>query len=204
MERSAMVALLLFTLLAVLVSNGYASGAPPSGSVTIAGFTYNGDGCPPGSTEGDVSSDGQALTVMFSKYTASTDMGVAGRRRSCSVSVKLAYPPGFIYHLGSVTVRGYGLLAEGVTGTVQSSYYVAGVPGTAKAKRVIKGPFDDDFEFTDGFESIASSECSSVRNLNIKTEVRVDPGNTSKNGLMTIDSADLRLTEVFSIVWTAC
>ncbi|GBG68172.1 hypothetical protein CBR_g2724 [Chara braunii] len=201
-SMAAMAALLLLALMQFAI-HGHAA-SPPPGTVKIEGFSYNGDGCPPGSAEGSVSDDARALTVMFSKYTATTDAGNSGLRRACTVTAVLSYPQGFRFHLVDVTLRGYAKLDAGVTGTIQTSYYISGVKGTARARRVIPGAFDDNFEYTDSFAAAVYSECNSVRNLQLVSEVRVSPAKPPKSGLLTIDSQDLRLTEVFAITWESC
>ncbi|GBG81882.1 hypothetical protein CBR_g34066 [Chara braunii] len=190
-------------LLAFLTSAIHGQAASPEvGTVQILGFKYAGDGCPPGSAEGEVSDDGHAITVMFSRYTASTDAGLDGRRKTCTVTVNLSYPPGFRFHLGTVTTRGYAKLDAGVTATAQTSYYIAGEPGTARAKHVIDGPFDGDFEFTDEFTDefnvLPYSKCNVIRDLNLRSELRAGAG------LITGRSDDLRLTQEFSIIWESC
>ncbi|GBG81876.1 hypothetical protein CBR_g34060 [Chara braunii] len=186
-------------LLAFLMSAIHVQAASPeAGTVKILGFKYEGDACPPGSAEGAVSDDGQAITMMFSKYTASTDAGVDRLRKSCTVTVNLSYPPGFRFHLGTVTMRGYAKLDAGVIATAQTSYYISGIPGTARAKRVITGAFDDDFEFTDKFNVLLYSECNVIRDLNLISEVRLVAG------LITGRDDDLKLTQELAIVWESC
>ncbi|GBG66728.1 hypothetical protein CBR_g68712 [Chara braunii] len=199
---ATMAALLLLAFLQSPIHGQAAS--PEAGTVKITGFQYAGDGCPPGSAEGAVSDDGQAITVMFSKYTASTDAGLDGLRKKCTVTVNLSYPPGFRYHLGTVTMRGYAKLDAGVTGTAQTSYYISGTTGTARAQRVIAGSFDDNYEFTDKFGVVAYSQCNVVRDLNLNSEVRLNPGKPAKSGLMTVDAQDLKLTQEFAIIWESC
>ncbi|GBG81867.1 hypothetical protein CBR_g34051 [Chara braunii] len=199
---ATMAALLLLAFLTLAIHGQAAS--PDVGTIKILGFTYAGDGCPPGSAEGAVSDDGQAITVMFSKYTASTDAGLDGLRKKCAVTVNLSYPPGFRFHLGTVTMRGYAKLDAGTSGTAQTSYYISGTTGTAKANRVIAGSFDDNYEFTDQFGVLVYSECNVVRDLNLVSEVRLKPGNPAKSAQMTVDSQDLKLTQEFAIIWESC
>ncbi|GBG81878.1 hypothetical protein CBR_g34062 [Chara braunii] len=176
-----------------------------AGTVKISGFKYKGDGCPQGSAEGAVSDDGEVITVMFSNYTASTDAdGFCHRCPRCTVAVELSYPPGFRFHLGTVTMRGYARLDEGVSGTAKTSYYISGLPGTALAKRVITGPFDDNFEFTDQFGAVVYSKWNVVGDLNLKSDVLLKAGKPGKSGLVTVDSQDLRLTQEFAIIWESC
>ncbi|GBG68021.1 hypothetical protein CBR_g1141 [Chara braunii] len=199
---ATMAALLLLTFLTSAIHGQAAS--PEAGTVKISGFQYAGDGCPAGSAEGAVSDDGQAITMMFSKYTASTDAGLDGLRKKCTVTVNLSYPPGFRFHLGTVTMRGYAKLDAGTNGTAQTSYYISGLPGTAKANRVITGSFNDNYEFTDQFGVLVYSKCNVVRDLNLNSEVRVNAGDPAKNALMTVDSQDLKLTQEFAIIWESC
>ncbi|GBG66744.1 hypothetical protein CBR_g68729 [Chara braunii] len=202
----AMAALLLLVTMLQLAVHGQAE-APPANTVSIEGFSYNGDGCPSGSAEGSISSDGQALTVMFSKYTATTEGRIQKQmRKSCVVTVKLNYPPGFVFTLGTVTMRGYGKLDAGIKGTIKTSYYISGLPGTASATHNFNGPFDDNYEVADEFIAAVESTCNVVRNLQLNSEVRVNPGKIPlpSNGLLTMDSQDLKLTQKFYFKWRRC
>ncbi|GBG81881.1 hypothetical protein CBR_g34065 [Chara braunii] len=199
---ATMAALLLLAFLTSAMHGQAAS--PEAGTVKISGFKYNGDGCPLRSAEGAVSDDGEVITVMFSNYTASTAAAWDGMRRRCTVTIILSYPPGFIFGLGMVTMRGYAKLDAGVTGSAQTSHNIPLAPGAARSKRVITGPFDGNFEFTDEFSVVAYSVCNVVRNLNFNFEVRLNPGNPPKSGLMTIGSEGLKLTQEFSISWASC
>ncbi|GBG68029.1 hypothetical protein CBR_g1149 [Chara braunii] len=178
--------------------------SPEAGTVKILGFKYAGDACPPGSAEGAVSDDGQAITMMFSEYTASTDAGLDSLRKRCTVTVNLSYPPGFRFHLGTVTMRGYAKLDVGVTATAQTSYYISGIPGTGRANRVITGAFDDDFKFTDRFGVLVYSKCNFIRDLNLNSEVRLNPGQPPKTAVISVDSEDLKLMQEFAIIWESC
>ncbi|GBG68043.1 hypothetical protein CBR_g1164 [Chara braunii] len=187
-------------LLAFLTSAIHVQAASPEpGTVKLLGFTYAGDGCPPGSAQGAVSDDGEAITMMISQYTASPDPPLHAVRKSCAVTVKLSYPPGFRFHLGTVTIRGYAKLDAGMTAIAATSYYISGTPGTARASRVIAGPFDAEFEFTDRFNVLLYSECNVVRDLNLRSEVRLAAGLVTGG-----DEDDPKLTQEFAIIWESC
>ncbi|GBG71757.1 hypothetical protein CBR_g9165 [Chara braunii] len=195
----------LLLILLQLAAHGYAV-SPPPGSVKIVGSTYNGDGCPNGSTVIVVSEDAQALTVMFSNFTASTDPPISNQRKQCTVGVKLSYPQGFTFSLGDIILRGYAKLDAGVKGVARTTYYIAGLTGTGKATGPLEGPMDDNFEVPSNFVSPAISQCNTTRDLNINSEVRVVPGRfvPKRSGLITVDSTDLKLTQIFSFSWQAC
>ncbi|GBG66745.1 hypothetical protein CBR_g68730 [Chara braunii] len=199
---AAMATLLLLTILQLAV-HGYAQ-APAPGTVTIDGFTYEGDGCPSGSVAHSISDDGQALTVMYSSYTATTDQGLLNTRKKCALTIILNYPPGYFYTLGTVTMRGYTKLDAKVKATVRVTYHVSGRIGTGAATYNFFGPTEENFEKTESFANAVSSECGRVRNLNIITEGRVLPGKPPKSGIITVDSTDLKLTEIYAINWKTC
>ncbi|GBG71804.1 hypothetical protein CBR_g9213 [Chara braunii] len=201
-----MVALLLLGIFQMAAAGG--AEAPPPGTVRIVGVSSNGNGCPPGSTEVILSSDLLAITAIFSKYTASTPGAVAERRKSCTLSVDLVYPTGFSYAVATVTYRGYAQLEKGVVGTLAASYYFSGVPGTVKTLRKLPSPINDNFEYTDKFVTLAYTPCDlkAPRNLNLKSEIRVTPSKSSSKaaGLITVDSKDLSLKQIFSLTWEKC
>ncbi|GBG66690.1 hypothetical protein CBR_g68674 [Chara braunii] len=202
-SSSAVAELAALLLLAVvqLVVNVHV-GAPPPGAVKIDGFDYNGDGCPVGSVQGSISCDSKALTVMFNTFTATTDEGQQNMRKSCVVTVMLNYPPGFFFTLGTVTMRGYAKLDAGVKGTMRTGYHISGRIGSGQATHVFNGQFDGNYEVTDYFQNAVGSECGKIRDLNINSEVRVHPGKPPRIGVITMDSQDLKLTQIFAINWS--
>eukprot|EP00244_Chara_vulgaris_P005277 TRINITY_DN2099_c0_g1_i2.p1 TRINITY_DN2099_c0_g1~~TRINITY_DN2099_c0_g1_i2.p1 ORF type:complete len:211 (+),score=29.41 TRINITY_DN2099_c0_g1_i2:231-863(+) len=199
---AATAALLLFTILQ-LAAHGHAQ-SPPRGTVKIAYFSYSGNGCPSSSAVGSISNDATALTLIFSSFTASTDRGLADTRKNCIVTIKLNYPPGYIYTLGTVTVRGYANLESKVKGTVRIGYHISGRVGSGSATYTFYGPFNNNFERSSGFENAVGSECGRVRDLNINSEVRVHPGKPPRKGIVTMDSQDLKFTQIYNIKWKRC
>ncbi|GBG71767.1 hypothetical protein CBR_g9175 [Chara braunii] len=201
----AAVAVVLLLSILQLAVHGYAI-SPPPGSVTVGDVSAAGDGCPEGTYTAVVSDDAHALTVMFSDFTAVTDKALGDRRKQCVVSLQLNYPQGFTFTLVDIILRGYANLDEGVKGVLQTSYYFSGQPGTADAPVVKVGKFDANFEEGATFISPVVSVCNQVRNLNIRTEVRVEPGNFTpkRHGIVTVDSQDLKLTQIFAFSWEAC
>ncbi|GBG44674.1 hypothetical protein CBR_g78131 [Chara braunii] len=199
-----MVILLLLGLLQLAVP-GLAQ-SPPASTVKITVVTYAGTGCPPGSTEGVISSDGQTLTIIFSKYTAFTPGSPADRRKNCQVAVAVEYPSGFTFTLATVTYRGYAQLEPGVTGRLAASYYFSGIPGTVRSKHELRPPVDGNFEFTDKFGTVVYQECGvppAILNLVSEASVKPPPGSKAV-GLITVDSQDLRLKQIYRFIWKKC
>ncbi|GBG81078.1 hypothetical protein CBR_g31636 [Chara braunii] len=199
--------LLLLPLVLQLAAQGAATTCPPPGTVKIAALSYAGSGCPPGTAVGDISNDGKALTVMYSKYIATTDKLLADRKRTCIVTVSLSYPRGFIVSVGTVTMRGYVKLDAGAVATIQTWYYFSGFPGTARFVRKFTGALEKNFEVTDQFLTLVYSTCGADRNLILASEARVAPGPgypAKGNGIVGIDSQDFSFRQVWNLVWGTC
>eukprot|EP00244_Chara_vulgaris_P004718 TRINITY_DN1946_c0_g1_i2.p1 TRINITY_DN1946_c0_g1~~TRINITY_DN1946_c0_g1_i2.p1 ORF type:complete len:252 (+),score=40.55 TRINITY_DN1946_c0_g1_i2:120-875(+) len=195
-------ALLMLFILQLGVRESAAN--PPAGTVKITSFSYGGSGCPPGSAEGVVSDDAQAVTLMFSSYHATTDEGLAKRKSSCIVSVGLSYPKGWTVAVGTVTMRGYAKLEYGVNGQIQTWYYFSGLAGTAKLTRKFSSPFDNNFSITDKFLTIVYCKCGLQRNLNLASEAKVTPWKSGRKGFIAVDSKDFSIRQVWNLKWQTC
>ncbi len=49
------------------------------------------------------------------------------QRKNCQLTLELQYPGGFQYSILSADYRGYANIEKGVTGTLKSTYYFAGL-----------------------------------------------------------------------------
>ncbi|GBG66743.1 hypothetical protein CBR_g68728 [Chara braunii] len=195
---AAMAAVVVVSLLSAAVP---ASAKPPK--VTIESVTFMGSGCNWQNTNYVLSNDYSTVTFIFGDMIATTDGGLANRRKNCQASLGLKYPKGWSLSLGSVTGRGYGKLDKGVEGTYQTSYYFSGQTGTAYAKRTLNGQLELNYEYTDVFGLLVWSQCNNVPNLNINSEVRVD-GPAGRNGIMTLDSTDKKFKLIYRLNWKTC
>ncbi|GBG81071.1 hypothetical protein CBR_g31628 [Chara braunii] len=199
--------LLLLPLLLQLAAQGAATTCPPPGLVKIESLSCAGSGCPPGTAFGYISNDGQALTVAFSKFYASTDELLAARRHSCVVRVKLSYPEEFFVSVGTVTTSGYMQLDAGTVATIQTWYYFSGLPGTARFVRNFTGEVEEHFKVTDKFLTLIYSSCGVSRDLILGLEARLTPGPgypSEGNGFVGSGSVDCYFNQVWNLVWGKC
>ncbi|GBG91280.1 hypothetical protein CBR_g52165 [Chara braunii] len=201
MAETARLLLPLVLLLILQLAGQGSAVSPPPGSVTMDGFSYAGDGCPSGSFASSVSEDGKAMTMMFTKFIATTYSSAAERRKMCSMTIDLSYPEGFAVGLGSVTFGGYAKLDGGASGSIKAFYHVPGKTGTARLTRKIQGPLDDNFEYTNGFDLALYSQCGGKHSLSLQLEVKVNPGKQAKGGgIIRLDS----LPKPLDLVWKQC
>lgn len=177
--------------------------------VRVRSITYAGSGCPAGSVAGNIAPDRQAFTLLFDSYIAEVGPGVAIRekRKNCQLNVSLDFPQGWSYTLLTVDYRGYASLEPRVVGTQQSSYYFQGSTQTARLRSDYRGPMDRNYQIRDtlGLDAVVWSPCGAQRSLNINTEVRLDNSQaTWARGLMTTDSIDGQLKQLYGFRWRRC
>ncbi|KAK9770895.1 hypothetical protein SCAR479_12455 [Seiridium cardinale] len=159
--------------------------APPSG-VTIEGISYAGSGCNAGSVAGAISNDLSTVTLLYDSFIAQAGSGIqpAEARKNCQLNLQLALPQGVI----------------------KSTHYFSGDSTQVSAQQTLKGDYDDNYLKTDefGLESTVWSPCGEEGLLNVNSEVRVTPLNTNNTALLTVDSTDLKFTQIHYLQWQEC
>jgi hypothetical protein len=201
--------LVLFSApLAIAMVSGVASADAPS-YVRIRNITWNGTGCPLGTTAANVSPDLQAFTLIFSQFAAEVGPGVSLRDKTkfCQVNLDLDFPAGWSYTVFTADYRGYASLDNGVYGTLDSTYYFQGDARQAHLTTAIRGAYDSDYLVRDtlGVDAYVWSPCGAQRSLNIKSQATLSAGpNRNARGLLTVDSIDGQFRQIYRLSWTRC
>jgi hypothetical protein len=173
--------------------------------VTVKSLVFAGTGCPAGSVASNVSPDRTAFTLLFDNYIAQVGPGVPfkEKRKNCQLNVQLDFPQGWSFSLVQVDVRGYGSLDPGVTGEQLTSFYFQGDQNTVNLPYDFAGPMDDNYEALTAVPVVQQvwSPCGAVRSLNINTSVKLMGAG---NGLLTVDSLDGQVQEIYGIQWRRC
>ncbi|KAM0818212.1 hypothetical protein AB5N19_04021 [Seiridium cardinale] len=181
--------------------------APPSG-VTIEGISYAGSGCNAGSVAGAISNDLSTVTLLYDSFIAQAGSGIqpAEARKNCQLNLQLALPQGWQFSVFKADYRGYAYLQKGDKGVIKSTYYFSGDSTQVSAQQTLKGDYDDNYLKTDefGLESTVWSPCGEEGLLNVNSEVRVTPLNTNNTALLTVDSTDLKFTQIHYLQWQEC
>lgn len=189
---------------------------PIPGTVQIKNITAAGTGCPDASTYStNISPDAQAFTVTFSEFYAELGAGIplSASRKNCSLTLDLLIPNGWQFSIATFNYRGFMDLSPKVKAEHTTSYFFQGqkTPGEFKATEV--GPQAKDFVYTDklGLSSVyipsVWSPCNIQRALTINPSVRVSKlsgAAADAQGLITNDSVDGELKQVFGLVWRKC
>jgi hypothetical protein len=187
-----------------------AAADPDPGTIYITDMTYNGSGCPAGSTVAHVADDATTLTVIHSKFLAQVGPGImmSEGRKNCQINLGLFVPQGFSYAVASVDYRGYAELAAGATGRQKATYYFEGQPVQGSTEHVFKGAFDDNWHVNETADvaALVWSPCGEKRNLNINAEVRLSRGSSPANAssYMTMDSEDGSIETIYHVAWKTC
>ena len=183
--------------------------AGPSGhEVQITGIAFAGSGCPAGSVSGQLSTDLTTITLLYASFVAQAGKGLtaADYRKNCQLNVKLKYPQGWQFSIFKADYRGYAQIPKGDTGTCKATYYFSGDSKQITSTLTLKGPFDDNYLKTDqfGVESTVWSPCGVEGLLNINSEVRLSPADSTRSALLTVDSTDLKFTQIHYLQWQKC
>eukprot|EP01125_Pyxidicula_operculata_P021408 TRINITY_DN8233_c0_g1_i1.p1 TRINITY_DN8233_c0_g1~~TRINITY_DN8233_c0_g1_i1.p1 ORF type:complete len:198 (-),score=10.09 TRINITY_DN8233_c0_g1_i1:18-611(-) len=197
----------MIALLCIYVLFGVGRCVSPDPRVYLTSVSAIGTGCPPGSVDSSLNTD--RFTLAFWKFSASVGSGipVTESRKNCQISVRIHVPSGWQYSIVDVTFRGYVMLDSGLRGTQKSTYYFQGERLSASASSAFNGPISDSYEVSDrlNIQSKVWMPCGTNANLNINAEVRIDnTRNKNGEGLMTTDSVDGKVTQIYQLLWRRC
>ncbi|MGY6652787.1 DUF4360 domain-containing protein [Amycolatopsis sp. TRM77291] len=207
---NALVAAVMLSSSAV-TPNAWVPPPLPSDKIVIDVVTVNGTGCKPGTAAVSVSPDNTAFTVTYSEYTAQVGVGAkpTDLRKNCQLNLYVHVPQGFTYGIAGTDYRGFASLAAGATGLERANYYFQGNSPTSYVTHSLKGPFEDNWQFTDNIEvgAIVYKPCGEDRNFNINTELRAavgtsDPKKTTS--FVTMDSTDGSIKTTYHFSWKNC
>jgi hypothetical protein len=190
------------------VAREYLAAGPSGHEVQITGIAFAGSGCPAGSVSGQLSTDLTTLTLLYTSFVAQSGKNIpaSSYRKNCQLNVKLQYPSGWQFSVFKADYRGYAQIPAGDTGTCKATYYFSGDSTQVSSTMTIKGPYDDNYLKTDqfGVTSTVWSPCGLEGLLNINSEVRLSPSDSTKSGQLTVDSTDLRFKQIHYLQWQKC
>ncbi|GAA4030094.1 DUF4360 domain-containing protein [Allokutzneria multivorans] len=208
MLRTATVAGVLLSLLAVPSPALADDSPPPPGKITVDVVSVNGSGCPAGTAAVAVNHDNTAFTVTYSRYLAQAGGGADPTeiRKNCQLNLRVNVPQGFTYAVAQADYRGYANLASGASGIEQANYYFTGTSPTAHVRHTFRGPFNDNWQATDktAIADLVYAPCGEQRNLNVNSELRVSKGSSTGHSFMSMDSTDGSVNTIYHFAWKKC
>ncbi|KAJ3412621.1 hypothetical protein HDV05_000432 [Chytridiales sp. JEL 0842] len=205
MQFTAFLIAALSVVSAVVAQVPSSGNTPDPSKVFIESLTYGGSGCPQGTVSRNFNPTKTAFTLIFDQYIASIGPGipVAERRKNCNLNIGLRVPQGWQYSIATVDYRGYMDLSRGVRGTQSASYYFQGEIAQARKDTPFNGPQTRSYTIRDSFglQSTVWSPCGAKANVNIASSIALTGSGT---GLLTTDSIDGKVAQVYGLQWRRC
>ncbi|MFI0484051.1 DUF4360 domain-containing protein [Actinomadura sp. 9N215] len=196
------------TLSAGMTSTASANALSAPDRITIDVKTVNGSGCPAGTAAVAPSSDATSFTVTYSDYLAQAggNSNPTDFRKNCQLSLQVHIPQGFTYAIASADYRGFASLEKGASGMERANYYFQGLSQTTPISHNVKGPYSNNWQFTDRTDvaELVWKPCGEERNLNVNTELRVDKGSSKGTSFMSFDSTDGSVKTIYHFAWKKC
>ncbi len=174
----------------------------------IEEFAANGDGCPHGSISYLFTPDKQTLQILFSNFIAELaprSMYVSNPpTRTCTISFKLAVPPGLSLSWYKTEHRGFADTSGGASGQFWSRYYLPGSGGfdairTYSVAPGTVGPYTVINENLGG----SWTPCGGKRLLSVNTRVRLF-GSTYGYNTLTVDDETQTVETVLRFRYQSC
>lgn len=174
----------------------------------FAKVTANGTGCPAGTWDTTISSDGQTFTTTFSAFEVQVDKKSMVSVKDCQLNITLHSPQGVQYSVQKFYYGGYVFLDEGVQLRQDAKYYFSGAPDEGgEARTDMTGPFDDTtlVEDTRREGQLVWSRCGVDRNLQVRSTLRLlNSSNPRRTGYANIAAIDASNKLVFKLAWKKC
>jgi hypothetical protein len=205
-----------FLSLALVSCAGVAQAGLFDGDIRITEIALQGSGCPAGSVTAQVSPNGSSFTVLYDRFilqalanSASPNVGM-----ECKVMLRISKPRLMGFSIESVDFRGFVQLDRGVRG-LQKVRVSSG--GTDFVRQISadfafdrwQGPINQNYTLRatrmDGRPPILS--CLPVKEetkVEITSLIRLNGVGGGRSGMLTVDSADGRLSQKFNLRWHNC
>ena len=147
------------------------------------------------------------LDVLAYDYLAEIGPGVPRRenRKFCQVTIDLKVPQGWSYSVGEFDYRGLADLDRGVTATQTATYYFDR-NREGSFSTTLQGAINKNYTMSDDidFEDLVWSNCNQHRLLNIKSQIQLRSRNRRASGLMTVDTLDGKVRQIYGLKWRRC
>ncbi|KAK2051742.1 hypothetical protein LY76DRAFT_673765 [Colletotrichum caudatum] len=129
--------------------------------IFVTGINYSGDGCPPGTLDGKLGTDG-TFDVLYKALNASIYPGQPKVKTECHIEVSLETSADKQLVVLSGTYRGHVKLTEGAWAKNQNQYKFANNDGTINMEWPFKGPVDLSTAFVNELATEFQSGCNST------------------------------------------
>merc|ERR1712151_312008 len=167
--------------------------------ISLGDPTFFGSGCPDGSVQAVLSSDNESLSVLFSKYEASTSGATINDVASCQLAIPVDIEGDLKVGIFGVDYRGYTFVPEepGAKSTFNTEYFFAGVTGP-KATQEFKKAQVFTLSNKIKYDEVEYSPCESNLIFRINTAITADKKNEKSEDVeIVVDTTDVTVDGKF-------
>jgi uncharacterized protein DUF4360 len=178
----------------------------PNG-VYFAEVTAEGTGCPAGSWNTSISSDGQVFTTTFSAYEVQIGPELANATKDCALTMKIHGSSEMSFAVLAVYYSGFALLDKGVDVRQTVRYGFHGSSADAgNSRKEFVGPYDADFVIEDavGVDKQKWSPCGTEHTLTASTQLTMKNGTPRASGYVNMSAVDGSLKLELRLGWKGC
>jgi len=201
---------LSLVLAGLVPDSAWAQDAVVPGSFRIKDIKSSGDACKPGSVSVNISDDKEAFTVSFSDFVAEKGPNSVGdKRRACRLVFDTEQDANWEYGVLAMNMRGFVALDAGVTGRQEIQFGTKG--GERDAAKEFIGPIEADYIHSQQLplNSVRWTGCKPhaaerVREFAVKATAVLRGGGRNGAGLLTVDTIDGQLEQVYELLWRRC
>lgn len=200
-------------VIALFPSFGFSQIGPDKAQVKIQDFSYNGRGCPSGSTKSIVTSseagskDADYFQIVYDEFVAKSGPEVKRRqnKKMCEATFDVVFPKGWRFRIKNVEFNGHANLeSRGLFAEVETIAEIILGESRQSVSRFFRGPYDRNFDFIEEFAEGLDTGCSGVAPIKIKTNLRIMGDTKNKVGEVSMDQVSGTLTQAFRVFWEKC
>jgi hypothetical protein len=192
----------VFTLLLCLLLSGYAHAE----FLKLGTPNMGGTGCPQGTSSIAVSPDQSAISILFDQYVAEAGGSKSFDRKSCNFAIPVQVPQGYSISVVEVDFRGFTLLPDGASATLNASYFIPGKSDEIRSTRSFYGPTADEYTSSDNVvvRGQVWSACGASAILRANTSILLRTNAAREDAMVTVDSADISSGVIYHLQWRRC
>ncbi|WP_165969423.1 DUF4360 domain-containing protein [Actinomadura sp. KC06] len=180
------------------------TGFPP---YEIKILSQSGSGCERGTVMAQMWDEFEAFTLTFADYTARAggSSEPADGRKDCRLRLDMDFQKGYSYAISQTDYRGTFELQSGARAILKTNHNFQDGPQNELKTHEARGPYDDNFQFTDTASQLVWQPCGTEPTLDITTELRVLPGfDKSKVSSGFMSSFDGSIKQTYHLKWKPC
>lgn len=178
-----------------------ASPATAAPNITIDVATFNGSGCPIGTTVAAISPDGEAITLIYSDYLVELSGPVM---ENCTLLLTLNIPQGISVTLVGSDYYGFKRMTSGTTGSLWTNYRFVGGNQVNRTFSLngATGSQGANWDRHDTIAALTWSPCGEDQNLVANSRLTI--AGTGSSSYITMDSTDVEFSTIFNLRWRSC